>query len=79
MRAEISDFVFHDFRHTFNTNMRKAGVDRTVVMSITRHRTTEMFLRYNTVDESDTRLAMERLLDYLDGSDESGSKKVTQK
>ena len=64
--AETSYLVFYDFRHTFNTNKRKAGVDRTVVMSITGHRTTEMFLRYNTVDESDTRVAMERLSDYLD-------------
>ena len=30
-------FVFHDLRHTFNTNMRKAGVDETVIMSITGH------------------------------------------
>lgn len=71
-RAGIENFVFHDLRHTFNTNMRKAGVDLTVIMDITCHRTTEMFLRYNTVDDYDVRKAMERLSNYLEEGSEKG-------
>lgn len=46
-------FVFHDLRHTFVTNMRKAGVTETVIMSITGHSTREMFDRYNKIDRED--------------------------
>ena len=51
-------FTFHDLRHTFNTNMRKAGVPESVIMAITGHSTPEMFDRYNTVDQEDTRNAV---------------------
>jgi integrase len=51
-------FIFHDLRHTFNTNMRKAGVSELVIMKITGHSTREMFDRYNTVDKQDTREAV---------------------
>jgi integrase len=54
-------FTFHDLRHSFNTNMRKAGVDESVIMSITGHSTREMFDRYNTVDADDTREAVNKL------------------
>jgi len=58
-------FVFHDLRHTFNTNMRKAGVSESVIMQITGHSTREMFDRYNTVDERDGRIAMEKFESYF--------------
>ena len=38
-RAGIENFRFHDLRHTFNTNMRKAGVDQSVIMKLTGHKT----------------------------------------
>ena len=44
-KAGVKDFRIHDLRHTFNTNMRKAGVDRSVIMKITGHKTTAMFDR----------------------------------
>ena len=59
-------FTLHDLRHTFNTNMRKAGVAESVIMEITGHSTREMFDRYNTVDEDDTRDAIETMENYLD-------------
>jgi len=31
-KAGIDNLRFHDLRHTFNTNMRKAGVDHSVIM-----------------------------------------------
>jgi len=58
-------FIFHDLRHTFNTNMRKAGVPESVIMEITGHSSREMFDRYNTVDEEDTRKAVNQLEEHL--------------
>jgi len=60
-RKTENGFTFHDLRHTFNTNMRKAGVDESVIMEITGHSTREMFDRYNTIDEEDTRNAVDKL------------------
>jgi integrase len=64
-KTGIQDFRFHDLRHTFNTNMRKAGAHRSVIMKITGHKTGVMFDRYNTVDAEDARLAMRLYEDYL--------------
>lgn len=41
--------------------MRKAGVAESLIMAITGHSTTEMFDRYNTVDEKDKRDAVKSL------------------
>lgn len=60
-RKTEDGFTFHDLRHTFNTNMRKAGVAESVIMAITGHSTREMFDRYNKVDEEDTRQAVNQL------------------
>ena len=57
-------FVFHDLRHTFNTNMRKAGVSETVIMKITGHSTREMFDRYNTVDSEDLKKASDQISSF---------------
>ena len=64
-RAGIVDLHFHDLRHTFNTNMRKAGTDRTVIMKLTGHKTLAMFNRYNTVDQGDAVKAMKNLDRFL--------------
>jgi integrase len=58
-------FIFHDLRHTFNTNMRKAGVAESVIMAITGHSTREMFDRYNTIDDEDTKNAAKQLEVFL--------------
>ncbi len=60
-RFEKGGFIFHDLRHTFNTNMRKAGVPESVIMAITGHSTRQMFDRYNTIDLEDTRNAVNSL------------------
>jgi integrase len=64
-------FVFHDLRQTFNTNMRKAGVPKSVIMEITGHSTREMFDRYNTVDMEDTRKAINQLTDFLSNASQN--------
>jgi len=69
-RAGIVNMRFHDLRHTFNTNMRKAGVDRSVIMKLTGHKTMNMFARYNHVDEADAKEAMRKLDGYLSAQKE---------
>ena len=58
-RKVKNGFTFHDLKHTFNTNMRKAGVTESVIMEITGHSTREMFDRYNTIDKADLKKAIE--------------------
>ncbi|MCX5834027.1 MAG: site-specific integrase [Deltaproteobacteria bacterium] len=70
-RVNTEGFVFHDLRHTFNTLMRKAGVAESVIMSITGHSTREMFDRYNTIDEEDTRLALSKFQGLLKSVDQN--------
>ncbi len=70
-RGEKDGFVFHDTRHCFNTNMRKAGVPESVIMKITGHSTREMFLRYDSVDGSDTRKAVDQMEGFLKSVDQN--------
>jgi len=63
--AKVGPYRLHDLRHTFNTNMRKAGVDQVVIMKITGHKTNEMFLRYSHIDKEQSEGAMEKLNDLL--------------
>jgi len=63
-------FVFHDLRHTFNTNMRKAGVQESVIMKITGHSTRKMFDRYNTIDAQDARDAVDQLETFFEKVDQ---------
>ena len=54
-------YRFHDLRHTFNTNMLKAGVDEAVIMKLTGHKTRAMFYRYSHLDRELGEAAMGRL------------------
>ncbi len=49
----IKNFKFHDLRHCAVTNLRKAGVNDSVIMSISGHKTYAMFKRYNRIDRQD--------------------------
>jgi integrase len=60
-KAKVGPYRFHDLRHTFNTNMVKAGVDRAVIMRLTGHKTLAMFLRYSHLDREQSEAAMEKL------------------
>lgn len=75
-RAEIDGLCFHDFRHTAVTNMRKAGVDTSVIMAISGHKTMAMFKRYNRIDLDDGRDAIRRLEAYLSESQKQEKEKI---
>jgi len=70
-RFQKGGFIFHDSRHTFNTNMRKAGVPESVIMEITGHSTREMFDRYNTIDDGDIQGAMKQMQSFFANSDQN--------
>ena len=61
-KKEKDGFIFHDLRHTFVTNMRKAGVPRSVRMSITGHSGgNDMDFRYDKVTVEDQLEAIKKL------------------
>jgi integrase len=45
--AEVEDFTYHDFRHTFVTRKRREGHDPIKIMKVAGHKTVSMYLRYN--------------------------------
>ena len=69
-KVGVTDATFHDLRHTFVTNARRAGIDYFRIIAITGHKTMAVFKRYNTVDEADLRQAMSQMDTYMDTSPE---------
>ena len=63
--AKVYSYRLHDLRHSFNTNMTKAGVDQVVIMKLTGHKTFEMFSRYSHLDKEQGERAMEKLNSLL--------------
>jgi integrase len=69
-KAGVKNATFHDLRHTFVTNARRAGIDYFRIMAMMGHKTMAVFKRYNTVDEADLRQAMSQMDTYMDTSPE---------
>ena len=63
--AGITNFRFHDFRHTAITNMRRAGIDLLTIMQISGHKTMVCFTRYNSFREADLKAAACKANTYL--------------
>ena len=60
-KVGISDFRFHDLRHTAASHMVMAGVDLPTVQSILGHRSYKMTLRYSHLAPGHRRAAVETL------------------
>jgi integrase len=77
---DIKDgFIFHDIRHTFVTNMRRAGVSKSVRMSITGHAPKDMDDRYNKVDVDDQQKGIKKLELFLQFVDQTVDQKDISK
>jgi len=59
--AGVPGLLFHDLRRTGVRNLRKLGVTESVAMKISGHKTSNVFRRYDIVDEQDIRNVTERL------------------
>jgi integrase len=70
-RSEPGGYTFHDLRHSFVTHARKSGIPESVIMKISGHETNAMFLRYNKVDEEDTRKAVDQMDAFLSTVDQT--------
>jgi integrase len=74
----ITDSVFHDFRHTAATNLRRAGVDALTAMKIAGHKTMAVFKRYTKIDDNDLTTAQRRLDTYMDTIGRTGKQDTVQ-
>jgi hypothetical protein len=56
--------LFHDFRRTAARDLIRSGVEESVAMKITGHRTNSIFKRYNISDGADLREALRSVATY---------------
>ncbi len=61
----------HYLRRSAVRNMRRAGVDQSVAMSISGHKTISVFQRYNIVDTKDKQAAMNKVEQFIASLDAS--------
>ncbi len=59
--AKISNFRWHDLRHTFASRLIRAGVDLRTVQELMRHKTIKMTLRYTHLSPTHTLEAVNKL------------------
>ncbi len=60
-RAGFPGLTFHDLRRSAVRNFERNGVSRSAAMSITGHKTENVYRRYSIVDESVQREALEKM------------------
>ncbi len=60
-RAGITDFTFHDLRHTFASHMVMSGVDLATVSKLLGHSSYNMTMKYSHLSPDHQRLAVEKI------------------
>lgn len=66
-RAGNEGLLFHDLRRSAQRNMRKAGIDQSIRMKISGHKTDSMERRYNIVDIEDVKGAAKQMAKWIKG------------
>jgi integrase len=61
VRANITNFHFHDLRNYAITNFRKSGLSDTTIMSISGHKTYAVFWKYDRIDREDRQNALAKV------------------
>jgi Phage integrase family len=72
-RAGVPNLLFHDLRRSAVRNMERAGLSRKVAMSISGHKTGNVYRRYDIVAERDLADATAKLNDYFDAAKDRAS------
>lgn len=65
-KAQISDFTFHDLRHTFASHLVMNNVDLKTVQELLGHKSIEMTMRYSHLSASHKKRAVNRLPFQMD-------------
>ena len=70
-RADLTDFTFHDLRHTFASYLAMQGASLREIADALGHKTLAMVMRYSHLTEAHTRSVVERMNRAVSGSQTS--------